>query len=252
MTTRIRHFLLITPAALSIVVRAQEAQPIRWALDEFQTRCIPLWSDHPTVEEEDCTVAEFGEIATLDESTFYFARYHDRSQPIPDELQPYVVTEFNVLVILRSDPPNLEEATVIHVRTDEAYGFMTHLAPELLQTDRGPILYLAGRGLGAGRSQYDKDEYWLWQSDTWVPLDVHSWIYDFRDRMSDGFRLNGIGDLATALGTMTYVDSAVHRDGDAMCCASGGTIWIHFEWDDLTLRVVSFEHDPSAQLTDSY
>ena len=141
-------------------------------------------------------------------------------------------------------------ALSIVVRAQEAaYAFMTHLAPELLQTDCGPILYLAGRGPGSGSSQYDNDEYWLLQSDTWVPLDVLGWVYDFRDRMPDGFSLHGIGDLATGLSTMTYVD-AVHRDGDAMCCASGGTIWIHFEWDDLTLRVESFEHDPSVQLTE--
>ena len=247
MTTVFRLFLLITAAAVSTPVRAQEAEPIRWGLEEFRTRCIPLWSDYPTVEEEDCTVADFGEIVELDGSTFYFARYHDRSRPFPDELPSYMVIEFNVLVILRSDPPNLEDATVVHVRRhEEEYGFLTILAPELLQTDRGPILYLAGRGLGSGTSQYKYDEYWLWRSGTWLPLDMHGWFNVFWDRILEGFWLSGIFDLATALSTMTYV-APVHSDEDAQCCPSGGTIWIHFEWDDLTLRVVSFEHDPSVQ-----
>ena len=139
------------------------------------------------------------------------------------------------------------EATVFHVRKhEEQYGYLTNLAPELLQNDRGPILYLAGRGLGSGRSQYRNDEYWLWRSGTWLPLDVHGWYIDFRDRMPDGFIHWGLVYLATALSTMTYVD-AIHRDEDAMCCPSGGTIRIHFEWDDLELRVAGFEHDPSVQ-----
>ena len=68
--------------------------------------------------------------------------------------------------------------------------------------------------------------------------------------MPAGFRLNGIGDLTSALRTMTYVDNAVLRDSDCMACPSGGTVRIQFEWDDLTLRVVSLEHDPDGQSPD--
>lgn len=251
MATLIRQFLLIAAGALSISAHAQEAEPLQWPLDEFRTRCIPLWTDDPNVEVEDCTVAEFGEIAELDGSRFYYARYHDRTRPIPDEIQLPSVTEFNALVILRMDQPNRQNATVFHVRKqDSGSWFETFHAPKLLQTDRGPILHLAGRGLGAGRSQYDRHQYWLWRSGTWVALDVLSWIYEFRGQMPDGFGLGGIGDLATALRTMTYVDTWVRRDGDYMCCPTGGTIRIQFEWDDLTLRVLSFEHDPDAQSTE--
>ena len=251
MTTPFLQFLLITTAAVVLSARAQEAEPLRWTLEEFRTRCIPLWTNDPTVEAEDCTVAEFGEIAELDGVRFHYARYHDRRRPIPNWSTLAPVTEFNALVILRMDPPDRDEATVFHVRkqTEDSW-FDTFDAPELLQTDRGPILYLLGRGLGAGMSQYGYDEYWLWQPGTWVPLDVHGWGYTARERMPAGFWLAGIDstELTRAMTTMTYV-SYVLRDDDAMCCPSGGTVRIQFEWDDLTLRVVSLEHDPRGQLT---
>ena len=253
LTTPTLGILLTATAFGTLPVYAQEAAPLRWTLEEFRTRCIPLWSDDPTAEAEDCTVAEFGEIAELDGSTFYFARYHDRPLPVPEGVEMLRLGEFNALVILRADPTNREEATVLHVRKREQYAFYQPLhfhAPELIQTDRGQVLYLRGSGLGDGAFQYQYDQYWLWRSGTWVPLDVHGWNDTMRERMPDGFGLGGIhGDIPRALRTLTY-DAPVRRDGDYDCCPTGGTIKIQFEWDDLTLRVVSFEHDPALHLTD--
>lgn len=241
MTTTIRHLLSITAVALSFPSLAQESEPLRWTLEEFRTRCIPLWDDDVAVEGGGCTVAEFGEIAELGGSTFYYARYHDRR--VPDGLgliDPH--REFNVLVILASDPPDRELATVFHVRGD-GYGSLTYLAPKLLRTQRGPILYLEGRGPGGSDGQYDNHEYWLWQSGEWVLLDALSWVYALRERMPDGYRV-GVWDLAPALETMTYVTSG-YRAGDSRAHPTGGTFTIRFAWDDLTLRVASIEHDPN-------
>ena len=237
-------------AALAIAADAQEPEPLRWTLEAFQTRCIPLRANDPTIETEDCKVAEFGEFAELDGWTFYYARYHDRGAPVPNWGTGAPVKEFNALVAMGVDPVDRDQATVFHVRKYEDYGgypSVIFAAPVLLQTGRGPILYL--QGFGPGALQFEYDQYWLWQFGTWVALDTDGWLKDISEQMPDGFYLYGVGDLRTALSTLTYVRAA-RREEDAMCCATGGTLTIRFEWDDLTLRVASFEHDPEGRLTE--
>ncbi|MYD97492.1 MAG: hypothetical protein F4X98_08915 [Gammaproteobacteria bacterium] len=246
--TTIRCLLSVTAVILGLVPLAEEAEPLRWTLDEFRTRCIPLWSDEPTAKGDDCTVAEFGEIVELDGSTFYYARYHDGRAPDPGWFQ--TLGEFNVLVILRSDPPDREAATVFHVRKPgNDYGYLTHFAPELIRTQRGPILYLKALGPGGSDGQYDNHQYWLWRSGGWVLLDALSWVYALRERMPNGYSLGGIRNLAPALETMNYATDA-YRAGDSRAEPTGGTVTIYFEWDDLTLQVARFEHDPNPAAKD--
>lgn len=238
---KMRRFLVFGAAVCGMSTHAEEAKPLVRTLEEFRSHCIPLWPDAPTTLAGDCTVAEFGELVQLDGSTFYFARYHDRTRPTPDSVGLPPSTEFNALVLIRADPAEGGEGTVVHVRKRE--GLDEFLAPVLLRTARGPVLYLAGRGIGDSHSQYGYDEYLLWQAGTWVELDVHSWVYGVRNLMPDGYRLKGIIDLAPSLETLEYVSTSVLRDGDGDCCPTGGTVSIRFYWDDLTLRVASFEHD---------
>lgn len=241
---KIRRFLVFGAAISAMPAHAEEALPLVRTLEEFRSHCIPLWSDAPTTLAGDCTVAEFGELVQLDGSAFYFARYHDRTRPIPDAVGLPPSTEFNAVVLIRADPAEGGEGTVVHVRKLEEHSYWGEfLAPKVLRTGPGLVLYLAGRGLGDSHSQYDYDEYLLWRSGTWVELDVHSWVYGVRKRMPDGYRLKGIIDLAPSLETLKYVSTSVLRDGDGDCCPTGGTVSIRFYWDDLTLRVESFEHD---------
>ena len=245
----IRQFLVFGAAVSCVSTHAEDTELVG-TLEEFQSDCIPLWPDAPATMAEDCTVAEFREIVRLDESTFYFARYHDRTRPVPDGVGLPPSNEFNALVLIRADGPEGGEATVVHVRKpDEGSYWREFLAPEVLRTGRGLVLYLAGRGLGDSHSQYGYDEYLLWQSGTWVELDVHSWVYRLRERMPDGYRLKGIFDLAPSLETLKYVSTAVLREGDGDCCPTGGTVSIRFYWDDLTLRVENFEHDAGLAAT---
>ena len=236
-----RRTLLMIAGALAGSSEAQVAETFSWPVDEFRSRCIPLWSDAP---DPDCTVAEFREFAKLDGTSFFFALYDDRSKPVPDWMTSDSQTS-NALVLLSADRRDLDVATVLHVRKPKpgteprSYRF-----PELIQTDLGPVFYLQGDGLGDGSFQFQYDEYWLWRAETLVPLDVHGWLYPMRERMPTGFKLKGIGDLRDALRTLSYVTSDVARDGDADCCPTGGTVTIRFKWDHLTLRVASFEHEP--------
>ncbi|MYD96014.1 MAG: hypothetical protein F4X98_01330 [Gammaproteobacteria bacterium] len=239
-----RRTLLII-VAVGGLSHGQEAEPLRWALDEFRTRCIPLWGDVPN---SDCTVAEFGEVAELDGSTFYFAVYDDRSAPVPDWATSWS-RQANAVVLFRAERPDLQTAIVLHVRKpDREYGQRAYRAPELLRTDLGPVFYLQGYGSGDGSFQFQYDEYWLWRSGSLVALDVHGWLYPTRERMPSGFSLKGIGDLRDALQTLRYVSGDVARDGDGDCCPTGGTVSIRFEWDGLSLRVADFEHDPGDRL----
>ena len=58
MTTPTLGLLLTATAFVNLSAFAQEAAPLGWTLEEFRTRCIPLWSNEPTAVAEDCTVAE--------------------------------------------------------------------------------------------------------------------------------------------------------------------------------------------------
>ena len=151
------------------------------------------------------------------------------------------------MVLLRSDPPNRDEAAVFHVRKPEG-GSLVFLAPELIRTQRGPILCLEGRGPGGGDAQYNNHEYWLWRSGGWVLLDALSWVYALRDRLPDGYSM-AVWNLAPALETMTYVTEAYRGGASSARPIVDGTFTIRFVWDDLTLRVASIEHDPNAAST---
>lgn len=247
----IRYFLVFGAAVSGMPAHAEEARPLVRTLEEFRSHCIPLWPDAPTTLAGDCTVAEFGELVQLDGSTFYFARYHDRRRPIPDSVGLPPSTEFNALVLIRADPAEGGEGTVVHVRKLEEHDYWGEfLAPKVLRTSLGPVVYLAGRGLGGGHSQYSYDEYLLWRSGTWVELDVHSWVRGVRAGMPDGYRLQGVYDLAPSVETLEYVGSVL-RDGDSNCCPTGGTVSIRLYWNNLTLRVASFEHDARSPPSES-
>jgi len=244
----VRGFLAVAAAMSSVVAIAQNSEPeaLRWSLEEFQSTCIPLWPDELTEGGGDCTVAEFGEIGEFDGVRYYYARYHDDSRYRPEDVLVFAI-EFNALVLLRADSADDRMASVFHVRQQwENDWHQIYRKPEIIQTDHGSILYSQGLGAGWSGQQFSHDRYWLWRSGDWVEIDVHGWLPTMREQVPDGFQLGGIYELAQALPTMTYEISA-RRDGDATCCPSGGTIRIQFEWDDLTLRVASFEHEPDAE-----
>ena len=248
---KIRRTLVFGAAVCSMPAHAEEAGPLVRTLEAFRSHCIPLWPDAPATLAGECTVAEFRELARLDGSTFYFARYHDRTRPIPDSDGLPPNTEFNALVLIRADSAEGGEGTVVHVRKPEEHDYWGDFsAPKVLRTGLGLVLYLAGRGLGGGHSQYGYDEYLLWRGGTWVELDVYSWVYGVRAAMPDGYRLQGIYDLAPSLETLEYVGSVL-RDGDSDCCPTGGTVSIRFYWDDLKLRVASFEHNARSPASES-
>ena len=243
-----RLYLLIAATLWGFVAVAQnsETEPLTWTLAEFQSRCIPLWPEEVTVGGGDCTVAEFGLISEFDGIQFYYARYHDDSRYRPEDRLVFT-TEFNALVLLKGDSSDSRMASVFAVRQQwEDDWYRIFRAPKIIQTDHGPILYSQGLGSGWSGQQYSHDQYWLWRSGDWVEIDTHSWLRDLRERMPDGFYPGGVYELAEALPTMTYEITA-RRASDATCCPSGGRIRIRFEWDDLTLRMASFELDPGTE-----
>jgi hypothetical protein len=117
--------------------------------------------------------------------------------------------------------------------------------PRLLHLDRGPVIYQPGWGLGDGRVQYQYDEYWLWQDETWVRLDVWSWAgtRSFDRHLPQGIHLDGVLKSGFSLPGMRYVGDLT-RDGDCHTCATGGHVNVDFEWDDLVLRVRDVEYLP--------
>jgi len=113
---KMRRFLVFGATISGMPAHAEEALPLVRTLEEFRSHCIPLWSDAPATLAGDCTVAEFGELVQLDGSTFYFARYHDRTRPTPDSVGLPPSTEFNALVLIRADPAEGRELARLRLR----------------------------------------------------------------------------------------------------------------------------------------
>ena len=209
MIALIRYGMLPAAFILSVAATAQDAEPVQadlnWTLDEYRTRCVPIWSEE-SLElvgvDGGCAVAEFGEIVTLDGFKFYYALYNDDKRFIPDNLFPdedpevwinslrdgQWVTEFTALALFKEDTEIRERATMFHLRKqrNRPSGFtqvLTFAAPEIIQADIGLIMYLRGFGCCDGMSQYGFDEYWLWRDGDWIQLDPHSWFRSARERL---------------------------------------------------------------------
>ncbi len=266
MITLARPGMFSAALFLSVSIVAQDAEPeyvnLNWTLEEYQTRCIPIWSEEElelAVVDGGCTVGKFGDIAELDGSRFYYALYNDDKKSLPrvdppDDIEAEIRrlrdenwrTESTALAIFKATAEDRERATVVHLRKQGRipYGSLQiepFTEPELIQTDIGPVIYLRGFGCCDGMQMYRFDEYWLWRDGDLLQVDTNAWFRSARERLRlpAGYSLNGISNLAQALPTLTY-DASIWGPEDPDCCPSGGEVRIHFEWEDLTLRISSF------------
>ncbi len=269
MFTLARSGVLFSALIVSASVIAQDLGPryaeLNWTLEEYQTRCIPIWSEEMleiAVVDGGCTVAEFGEIAQIDGFSIYYALYNDDKRFLPEYLEAdddrdvwiqnlraseNWVTESTALVLFQIGPGTQDRPTIFHLRKQERPSGFTQVEtfsiPEIIQTDIGPVMYLRGFGCCDGMQQYVFDEYLLWRDHEWLKLDPHAWFQNSHDplRLPAGYSLNGIGNLFFQSLKKLIYDASVWGPDDPNCCPSGGDARIHFEWDDLTLRISSFD-----------
>ena len=92
-----RLTLLIITASC-VPAHAQITTVAPWNIAEVRSACIPIEESDLDDESRECTVAEFDEVVTIDEQTFYYALYRDF---LPQDRQPEKETHSNVIVIFR-------------------------------------------------------------------------------------------------------------------------------------------------------
>ncbi len=255
----IRACLLSATLGLCVDAVAQDTEDIRWTLDQFQSTCIPLWPVEATEGGEGCTVAQFDEFAELDETKFYYARYHDRSRPPVSDGFGYVNTRFNAVIIIRADQIDRNMGAVVRVIKQPVDSWDEEFyPPSLIQTRDGPVMYVQGWGMGNSGIQFLRDRYFLWKSDTWTEIDAGGWSgdrqlqADVQEALPDGLSIDGlwlftVWDFASSFPTMTY-ESPVWLDTDPRCCPSGGSIRLYFELVDRRLQVSHFEYFPDGEV----
>lgn len=218
---------------------AQGGSTGAWTIEDVRANCVPIEESDPEVERY-CTVAEFDEVVSIGTHTLYYALYQDS---LPDSERSHSDNHSNVLVLFSGSTAD-DSLDLLHVRHYMRSWWVSYDAPKILESERGPILYLPGAGIGDGRSQYAYDEYWLWKDDSWQELDVWGW-YAETNHMSEflppDHSLDGIGYFD--LTSMRYTGD-VRRSEDCHNCATGGRMTISFEWRDLELKVKDVEYFP--------
>jgi hypothetical protein len=236
---RLGHPAISATLVLACVEAAGAAD---WARDEVHSSCIPIEPSDLDVERH-CTVAKFDEAVTIGTGSLYYALYRDF---LPDRGQPAADDQYNVLVLFfgRADSGRVD---VLRVRQNMRSWSVSYEAPETLGSDWGTLLYLPGWGIGDGRSQYSYDEYWLWKDVMWQQLDVWSWSYSrLSEFLPAGLSLDGISKSDFDLPSMRY-SGKVRRSDDCHTCATGGSVTIEFQWDDLVLGVERVEYFPDTR-----
>ena len=244
-----RRLIGIVSGAISLSCHAQIPTTLRWQIQEVQNECISLESERDAIPTRDCTVQEFDHLFTTDTHDFYYALYRDLLET-PSELNLRVwdgpAGNKNVLILFAANR-GAEYVSLYRALHDDRsklgpYGFQ---APEIIETMRGAVLHIIRRGIGSGMWQWFNDEYWLWQWNDWQKLDVTSWYKQAENHVPGGSQLGGVSYTSFDLSGLSNT-SPVRRNGDAMCCPSGGILTVHFDWVDLSLSIREIEYDPDT------
>lgn len=113
--------------------------------------------------------------------------------------------------------------------------------PYILDADSEPILATQDSVTGTGGSVIE--DYWTFDKDGPIPLNLSIIAQTTRNLLPDGLSINkGYFNI----GTLLY-EVDISKKDDANCCPSGGRITIKFTLKDHQLVVISQEHTPSMK-----
>jgi hypothetical protein len=195
---------------------------------EMMRRTCPSFSDIKPGSEpfdlRDCGVSQFGEFATFDGRTYYYAIYclipNDADKgSCNDNTRTAENFRTRGLAIFTRDRSS-ETATLLLERASIDLGIYLFLQkPAIVTTSVGAVLYvpMTVDGTGSGNAS----EYYAWDSAEWKPIEAEAWVGDLQRRLPPGLEIRK--GVWPDLRTMS-AETGLYRPGDANCCPSGGVV----------------------------
>ncbi len=212
-------------------------------LSFLKTRCINFSEVRIGAKEweaAECGVTAFDSFGSIDNKTYYYARYclvpnhsKDTEKCVPGSPGYYDSRGLAVFVQQGAD-----QARLLFERASSEIGIYAYDEPELVQTAAGALLVLKIRIDGTGNG--NASEYYLQKKGTWQRIESESWFEDVKKKLPPGLETwkGGWIDLET----MT-AEAGLYRKGDANCCPTGGTahIQVAVENDRFVVKSVKIE-----------
>lgn len=240
-----RPKLIAGAAALVVAAISTGTASERYSLSSLETDCFLG---------QDCSVKAF---ARLDgPGRYYYGLYRVPPDPnAPAYLhalwQAIERTEASNALVLFEAAEGKPEAAVVRVwqtsLRDES--MLTYSAPVWIDTAMGNVLKVAGRDTGSGMSQWFNSQYLLRRDAELTVLDTTSWVPSVIEALPHGYEFGGIIRMDwTALRSTV----PVWRQGDALCCPTGGKATLYFRWNDATLVFDRLVHSPDADPAEAW
>lgn len=204
---------------------AAQSAPSVFPLEILRKQCIPFQELKRGNEPDnlrDCRVSEFGEFASLDGETYFYAAYCLIPNYEPDK-GTCGDGSFNAsyyarrgLAIFVSAPTGAARLRFERVSGDVG-ALVYPYKPEIVRSKSGTMLYLPIAVDGTGHG--NQSEYFLRENGDWTPIEAESWLKDLVRRLPAGRQVwKGVWPN---LHTLEAV-AGLYRQGDANCCPSGG------------------------------
>lgn len=189
----------------------------------------------------DCSVSDFGEFGTVGEEKYYFALYclipsHIQGKCNDGSFHARYYRNRGLSVFVQQGPAR-NAKLLFEAPTPETELFAFE-RPEMVRNEIGTFLIMPARL--DGTSNGNGSRYYLWQAQTWKPLDAKTWLEDLKKRLPAGFQvLKGVWpDLRTM-----KAKAGLWRSGDSNCCPTGGEAHITLTVDGAKFVLQSLKTD---------
>jgi hypothetical protein len=216
---------------LIVAGAAGSAQPPRgiieggrqYPLDVIQRECVEFSNvkvGTGPLDARECAVDDFGEIGTVDGTTYYYARYCVvRSDADPGgcgdkSLTAWLSSHRGLAIFARAGTG----ARLVFEYVDREIGNNSFPHPPAFVPNAAGTLFdipIAISGTGAG----NESQYYVRSAGRWERLDADTWLADLGKRIPKGLEIwKGVWpDLKTM-----RARAGLYREGDANCCPTGG------------------------------
>jgi hypothetical protein len=191
--------------------------------NDANTQCLPL----PDERSAACTVEQFGELGSVDDTTFYYAMYHYAD---PQNR----VLDYQRAVILK----NVGGGHLDQLFATPGEPAIHYDEPRLIKLADRTLLLIPGHESGTGN--FNREQMFVRRDYNWGKADTASWLDDLGHRLPAGLAVwKGVYPDYT---TMT-AETPLWRNNDSNACPTGGRAKIILGWraDRIVLRSVRVE-----------
>lgn len=218
-----------TPQSLPINQRAPST-PVIVARREFpmtllRNQCLEFTQvkhgDQPG-DLRNCRVSEFGEFASIDGQTYYYALYclipnyaADTGKCNDDSFNARYHRERGLAIFVGDASSG--NASLLFERVDGEIGSLRYSRPQIIDAAAGTLLYLPIAIDGTGND--NASEYFLRDGSAWELVEAVEWFQGLLRRIPVGLEIRK--GVWPNLQTMTAV-AGLYRSADANCCPTGG------------------------------